>query len=283
VTFTLLAFHAHPDDESSKGAGTVARYSDAGVRTVLVTATGGEAGDILNPAADSEEARRDIGAVRRRELFEAAEILGYDDVIMLGYRDSGMPDTPPNEHPDAFVNADPDAVLQRLVAIVRSQRPQVVLGYDSHEWYPHPDHLRVHALSVPLFEAAADPERFPDAGEPWAVTHLFAPMWSLRRVEALHHAMEQRGLESPYTEVLADLERDDGADRLAASIDVGPYLDRARQALLAHRTQVAPDGPWFRVPVEIVRAAYPFEDFELLATRSEPRRVVDDLFAGVAG
>ena len=80
---TLLAFHAHPDDESSKGAGTVARYSDAGVRAVLVTATGGEAGDVLNPAADSEEARRDIGAARRRELFEAAAVLGFADVIML--------------------------------------------------------------------------------------------------------------------------------------------------------------------------------------------------------
>lgn len=281
MTRTLLAFHAHPDDESSKAAGTVARYSEDGVRTVLVTATGGEAGDILNPAADSEEARRDIGAVRRRELFEAADVLGFDDVIMLGYRDSGMPDTPPNEHPDAFVNADADEVLERLVAIVRSERPQVVVGYDSHEWYPHPDHLQVHAMSVQLFEAAADPDRYPEAGAPWAITHLFAPMWSLRRVETLHHAMEDRGLESPYGEFLDRLGRDDGADRLAASIDVGPYIEQARKALLAHRTQVAPDGPWFRVPTEVVREAYPYEDFELLASRNPPVGAVDDLFTGV--
>lgn len=279
---TLLAIHAHPDDESSKAAGTVARYSDEGVRTVLVTATGGEAGDVLNPAADSEEARRDIAAVRRRELFEAADILGYDDVIMLGYRDSGMPDTAPNQHPDAFVNADAEEVLERLVSIVRSERPQVVIGYDSHEWYPHPDHLQVHAHSVPVFEAAADPKRFPDAGEPWAVTHLFAPMWSLRRIDTLHRTMEARGLESPYTEFLTELDRDDGADRLGASIDVGPYIEQARKALSAHRTQVAPDGPWFRVPVEVVRDAYPYEDFELLASRAVPPGVVDDLFAGVA-
>lgn len=281
MTRTLLAIHAHPDDESSKAAGTVARYSDEGVRTVLVTATGGEAGDILNLAADSEEARRDIGAVRRRELFEAADILGFDDVVMLGYRDSGMPDTPPNQHPHAFVNADPEEVLERLVAIVRSERPQVVIGYDSHEWYPHPDHLQVHALSVPLFEAAADPDRFPSAGPPWAVTHLFAPMWSLRRVEALHRAMEARGLESPYAEFLVAMERDDGVGRLGASVDVGAYIEQARKALLAHRTQVAPDGPWFRVPADVVRDAYPYEDFELLASRAEPSRVVDDLFDGV--
>lgn len=278
---TLLAFHAHPDDESSKAAGTVARYHDAGVRTVLVTATGGEAGDVLNPAADSAEARADIGAVRRRELFEAAAILGFDDVIMLGYRDSGMPDTPPNEHPDAFVNADTETVLKRLVAIVRSERPQVVLGYDDHEWYPHPDHLRVHDLSVPLFDAAADAARFPEAGEPWEVTSLFAPIWSLRRLETLHRAMEERGFESPYTEFLEARYTDDYVDPIAAQIDVGAYVDRARSALAAHRTQVAPDGPWFRVPADVIKAAYPYEDFELLASRIDRDGVADDLFEGV--
>ena len=279
MTRTLLAFHAHPDDESSKAAATVARYGDEGVRTVLVTATGGEAGDVLNPAADSHEARRDIGAVRRRELQEAADILGFDDVIMLGYRDSGMPDTPPNEHKDAFVNADAEAVLERLVAIVRSERPQVILGYDNHEWYPHPDHLRVHALSVPLFEAASDPSRFPSAGEPWEVTNLFAPIWSLRRVRTLHAAMQEDGLESPYGEFLEA--RDNGAeDPVAARIEVGDYIDLARAALAAHRTQVAPDGPWFRVPADLIKAAYPYEDFQLLASRVELDGIVDDLFAG---
>jgi mycothiol S-conjugate amidase len=105
---TLLTVHAHPDDESSKGAGTVARYHDEGVRTVLVTCTGGEAGDILNPAMDRPEVAADLPAVRRRELARAAEIIGYDEVVMLGYRDSGMPGTPANEHPEAFANAPLD-------------------------------------------------------------------------------------------------------------------------------------------------------------------------------
>ncbi|GMQ85660.1 MAG: mycothiol conjugate amidase Mca [Acidimicrobiia bacterium] len=278
---TLLSLHAHPDDESSKGAGTVARYSDAGVRTVLVTATGGEAGDVLNPAADSEEARRDIGAVRRRELFEAAKILGFDDVIMLGYRDSGMPDTPPNSHSNAFVNADTDKVLKRLVAIVRSERPQVMLGYDEHEWYPHPDHLRVHALSLPLFEAAADPERYPDVGEPWEVAKLYAPTFSRSRLEILHAAMEERGLSSPYGDWLGRLPPLDGEEVIDARIDVGDYIERARTALAAHRTQIAPDGPWFQVPTDLMREVYPYEDFELLATRVEQGPAGSDLFEGV--
>lgn len=278
---TLLAFHAHPDDESSKGAGTIVRYHDAGVRTVLVTATGGEEGDILNPAADTPQARRDIGAVRRGELLEAAEILGYDDVIMLGYRDSGMAGTPPNQHPDAFVNADLDEILERMVAIVRSERPEVMLGYDDHEWYPHPDHLLVHELSVPVFEAAADPTRFPDAGEPWEVSRLYAPIPTRRRVASIHRAMEERGLSSPYGEFLERLGSDVGEDPIAAQVDVGDHIEQARAALAAHRTQVAPDGPWFSVPLDLVREVYPYEDFELLASRVEHEGVVTDLFEGV--
>ncbi len=278
---TLLAFHAHPDDESSKGGGTVARYSDAGVRTVLVTATGGEAGDVLNPAADSEEARRDIGAVRRRELFEAAAVLGFADVVMLGYRDSGMPNTPPNSHADAFVNADIDEVLERLVAIVRSEQPQVMLGYDDHEWYPHPDHLRVHELSVPVFEAAADPERYPDAGEPWEIAKLYAPTFSRSRLQILHAAMGERGLSSPYGEWLERFPSLDEDEVIDARVDVGAYIGRARTALTAHRTQIAPDGPWFRIPTDLIREGYPYEDFELLASRVEHAPGVGDLFDGV--
>src|SRR5260221_10732606 len=102
---TLLTVHAHPDDESSKGAATIARYSAEGVFTVLVTCTGGEEGSILNPAMDLPEVRADIASVRRRELDEAVRIIGFNELVMLGYRDSGMPDTPGNEHPESFAMA----------------------------------------------------------------------------------------------------------------------------------------------------------------------------------
>ena len=126
---TLLTVHAHPDDEASKGAGTVARYHDEGVRTVLVTCTGGEAGDILNPAMDRPEIVADLPAVRLRELARAAGIIGYDEVVLLGYRDSGMPDTPPNAHPDAFANAPLDDAVGALVAVIRRERPQIIITY----------------------------------------------------------------------------------------------------------------------------------------------------------
>lgn len=263
---TIVVLHAHPDDEASKGAATIARYSDLGFRTVLVTATGGEAGDILNPAADTPEARSDLAAVRRAELHEAASIIGYDDVVMLGYRDSGMPGSTENSHVHAFVNAPFDEILGRLVAIVRSERPEVVIGYDDHEWYPHPDHLRIHDLSDAVFTAAADSERFIDAGEPWGALRLYAPAFSLRRIRTLGKAMADRGLESPFDRWIAGID-EDAEDPPLTQIDVGPYIDRARSALRAHRTQVDPDGPWFQIPSEVILSAYPYEDFELMASR----------------
>ena len=267
---TIVALHAHPDDEASKGAGTVARYSDEGVRTVLVTATGGEAGDILNPAADSPEARADLAAVRRTELLDAAAIIGYDDVVMLGYRDSGMPDTEENRHPLAFVNASFEEILGRLVAIVRSEQPEVILGYDDHERYPHPDHLRIHDLSEAVFVAAADPERFPDAGEPWAAGRLYAPAFSLKRIRLLGRAMSDRGLESPFDRWIAGIDPD-AEDPPLTQVEVGAYLERARSALRAHRTQIDPDGPWFQIPSELILSVYPYEDFELMAARDGAR------------
>jgi mycothiol S-conjugate amidase len=263
---TILALHAHPDDESSKGAATIARYSDLGFRTVLVTATGGEAGDILNRAADTPEVRADLAAVRRSELHAAASIIGYDDVVMLGYRDSGMPGTAENAHPDAFVNASIEDVLERVTAIVRAEQPEVILGYDDHEWYPHPDHLRIHDLSEAVFIAAADPDRFPDAGDSWAAQRLYAPAFSLRRIRALGRAMTDRGLESPFDRWMERIDPE-ADDPPLTSVEIGVYVERARDALRAHRTQIDPDGPWFQIPSDVIREVYPYEDFELMAAR----------------
>ncbi len=175
----LLQVHAHPDDEASKGAGTNARYSAEGVHTVLVTCTDGAEGEILNPAADSPEVRADIRAVRLAELEESIRILGYGASYLLGYRDSGMKGTEANEHPESFAQAPLDEAVERLVRIVRAERPQVIITYgDDHRGYPHPDHVRTHDISVAAFEAAGDPERFPDAGPPFSPSKLYYTGWS---------------------------------------------------------------------------------------------------------
>src|SRR5436189_3563594 len=111
----LLAVHAHPDDEASKGSATTAKYAEEGARTVLVCCTGGEAGDILNPAMDTPEVRERLHEVRMEELARATEIIGYEEVVMLGYRDSGMPGTPENEDPRCFAKAPLEEAVGKLV------------------------------------------------------------------------------------------------------------------------------------------------------------------------
>jgi mycothiol S-conjugate amidase len=279
---TLLSLHAHPDDESSKGAATVSRYVEAGVRAILVTATGGEAGDILNPAMDTPDVASRLPEVRAAELAEAAAIIGYDDVVLLGYRDSGMPDSDDNARPEALCNQPHDAVLERLVRIVRSVQPQIVLGYDDHEFYPHPDHLAIHRLSLDVFGAASDEERFPDAGPPWQIGKLYAPVFTGDRIGALHRAMLERTGRSPYDQWIERMDLGNGLDRRITRIDVTGYIERGRDALRAHRTQVDPDGFWFEVPTELVEEVYPWEDFELLASSVPVREGETDLFEGIA-
>jgi mycothiol S-conjugate amidase len=282
MTDTLLAIHAHPDDESSKGAATVAKYVAGGVRAVLVTATGGEAGDILNPAMDTPEVAAELASIRRAELREAADIIGYDDVIMLGHRDSGMPDSEDNRHPSAFCNQPHDAILGSLVEIVRRERPTVVLGYDDHEFYPHPDHLFVHRLSMEIMGAASDPTRFPDAGEPWKVERVFAPVFTGDRILTLHDAMMERTGSSPFSGWIERIGDREVPDRRLIKVDVTGYIEQGRDALRAHRTQIDPDGFWFQVPTELVEDVYPWEDFELLASAHPADRPHGDLFDGLS-
>ncbi len=277
----LLAVHAHPDDESSKGPGTIARYRAEGVRTVLVCCTGGEEGDILNPAMDRPEVRADLAAVRAAELARAAEVIGYDEVVMLGYRDSGMAESPSNSHPDCFAAADLDEAVGRLVTEIRRARPQVVITYnDDQQGYPHPDHLRVHDISVVAFDRAGDPDAFPGAGEPWAPAKLYYSVWSRRRFEAMHAKYLELGLESPFGDRWRD--RPDHDHRVTTTVDISGHTDVRREALLAHATQIDPASPfWFGLPPEVAREIHPVDEYVLARDRTGGTGPETDLFAGL--
>lgn len=277
----LLSIHAHPDDEASKGAPTVAKYKTEGVRAILVTCTGGEEGDILNPAMDRPEVRADLAAVRRRELEAASALIGYDEVVLLGYRDSGMPDSEANAHPEAFANVELDDAVARLVEIIRRERPQVILTYgDDQQGYPHPDHLRVHDISLPAFDLAGDATFRPDLGDPFTPLKMYYSVWSRARVEATHQKFVELGLESPFSDDWFTRPSQD--DRVTTSIDIGPWFDVRLEALLAHATQVDPESAfWFGLPREIARSVHPFEDYILAHSRVETTLPEDDLFAGI--
>jgi mycothiol S-conjugate amidase len=279
----LLAIHAHPDDESSKGSGTMARYADAGVRVALVCATGGEEGDILNPRMDRPGIKERMAELRAAELETACDILGVERIYMLGYRDSGMPDSPANKRPDAFCNIDPEEVVSRLVKIIRAERPEVVLSYDESRGYEHPDHVRVHELGRRAWLAAGDGDKFPDAGAPWAPSKLYYfATFTRQRMQSLHEAATNEGIESPFGEFLERWEEMGFDDpEITTQIDVSDYIDVRSKALLAHATQIDPDSFWFAIPDDMQRKVYPWEDFTLIDSRVKSDLPEDDLFAGV--
>jgi len=285
-----MAVHAHPDDESSKGAATMARYVREGAQVLVATMTGGERGDILNPAMDRPEIKADISSVRRQEMARAREILGVEQRF-LGFVDSGLPEgdpTPPLPE-GCFALADVATAADPLVQAIREFRPHVMLTYDERGGYPHPDHVMTHRVAVAAFEAAADPDAYPEAGEPWQPLKLyyFASFHGAKFV-ALHEEMLRRGLESPYAKIFeerAARAQERGDDRpeleITTQVPCGEFFEIRDQALKAHATQVDPDGFWFRCPLEVQRSAWPTEDYHLARSVVDTDLPEDDLFAGV--
>jgi mycothiol S-conjugate amidase len=281
VPLRLLTIHAHPDDEASKGAATVARYVAEGVQATLVCCTGGEAGDIINPALDRPEVRADLGAVRMAELDASAAAIGFYEVVMLGYRDSGMPDTPENADPRCFARAPLDEAVERLVAVIRRVRPHVILTYgDEQQGYPHPDHLRVHEITLPAWHAAGDAQAYPAAGAPWTPSKLYYSAWARARFLALHQAFLDGGVESPFDQKWFDRPSHD--HRITTQVDITGWYPVRSAALRAHATQIDPAEPfWFGLTDEVAEAAYPWEDFELAESRVPTTTPETDLFAGL--
>ncbi|MEN3611468.1 mycothiol conjugate amidase Mca [Plantactinospora sp. ZYX-F-223] len=280
----LMAVHAHPDDESSKGAATMAKYVAEGVQVLVVTCTGGERGSVLNPKLDRPDVWANIAEIRRAEMDAARAILGVEQA-WLGFVDSGLPegDPLPPLPEGCFALQDVEVAAAPLVRLMREFRPHVVTTYDEDGGYPHPDHIMCHKVSVAAFDAAGDPERFPELGEPWQPLKLYYDIgFSKAKIMALHEAMLARGAESPYAEWLERWEdRPDKGPRITTRVECADYFPVRDDALRAHATQVDPDGFWFHVPMELQQQAWPTEDFELVRSVVDSPLPESDLFAGV--
>ena len=277
----LLSVHAHPDDEASKGAALVARYVSEGIGATLVCCTGGELGEILNPAMDRPEIVDNLAAVRLAELETSAAAIGYDRIDLLGYRDSGMADMEENTDLRNFANAPLDEAVGRLVEILRRDRPQVIITYsDDQGGYPHPDHLRTHEISIVAFERSGDPAWYPDAGEPWRPSKLYYVVWSKARVLATHHKMLEVGVESPFSDEWLD--RFDQDHRITTRVDIAQWWEARDRALLAHATQIDPASPfWFGLPPDVAATVYPWDEYILAASHVPTDLPEHDLFAGL--
>jgi mycothiol S-conjugate amidase len=280
----LMHVHAHPDDESSKGAASTARYVAEGVDVHVVTCTGGERGSILNPKMDRPDVLANITEIRRQEMERARDILGVSQ-DWLGFVDSGWPegDPKPPLPEGCFGLMDPEEAALPLVALIRAFKPHVLTTYDERGGYPHPDHIKCHEVSMVAYHAAGDPDKYPEAGEPWQPLKLYYHhSFNRLRTQALHDAMVEHGLESPWAERLKDWKIEPEWDaRITTKVPCGEYFGVRDQALLAHATQIDPDGFWFAVPRELQERVWPTEDFELVDSKVETTLPEDDLFAGI--
>lgn len=312
----LMAVHAHPDDETFAG-GIFGRYADEGASTVLVTCTLGEEGEIVDPTMDADAVRPRLGDVRTEELRCSVAALGIGKLHMLGYRDSGMVNTPANANPLAFTNVDVEAAAARLVALVRAERPQVLITYDEHGGYGHPDHIMAHRIATIAYESADDTTRFPvQPGEPgpWQPSKLYYVSWPRERLMQLRDEVIARGLPDPFARWAAAQEeeqtkqqqvKDAGSEggssessessessndqsfiqpqaAVTTFIDVAPYYDRKVASMHCHRTQFSEANNFIlALPPDLAQRAMSEESFTLARSRVETTTPEHDLFAGL--
>ena len=270
---TLMAVHAHPDDESSSTGGVLAAYGDAGVRTVVVTCTNGEFGDApggVKPGQDGHDEQA-VAQQRLAELREACKILGVTELETLGYHDSGMPDWDYKDRPGAFCNVPVAEVAARIGVLMERYRPQVVITYDATGPYQHPDH--VHAARAAVAAAA-------DTGIPAKVyfTAMRGSDW-----QKVWQALRDAGIDVPdrrpadpeIQRQMAEAER-----RITTTIDIRPVLARKRDALFTHASQI--QESWFsKIPPDIAEQTFGRESFIRASDSTGAPVPEDDLFAGL--
>ena len=279
---TFLAVHAHPDDEASSSGGTYRVLADEGVRTVLITCTNGEFGDAPGGIKPGEAGHDDdeVALIREGELDHAVEILGIDRLVRLGYRDSGMKGWPQNDDPRAFWATPVEEAAARVAAVMREERPQVVMTYNEFGFYGHPDHIQAHRVTLAALELIDyEPTLYFNA-IPNSVMVIMRERWERedrekREADAAKgvvHALDEETDEEPV-----DLGTPD--ELIGAAIDVSSATDAKYEALAAHHSQVG-ESFWMKMSREEFRRAMGTEWFVRVTNPMGLSGQVTDLFAG---
>jgi N-acetyl-1-D-myo-inositol-2-amino-2-deoxy-alpha-D-glucopyranoside deacetylase len=264
---TLLLVHAHPDDEAISTGGAMMKARADRHRVVLVTATRGEVGEIYN--MDEKATRPHLGEVRTKELGKAARILGVNRSVFLGYRDSGMVGTADNENPKSFHQAPLDEAAGRLEAIMREERPEVVVTYAEDGTYGHPDHIKAHHVT----NAALD--------------FLEKEGWRPRK---LYYAVIPRSAMKAFMEQMPEEARQQGVglqipgtpdELITTKVDVSEFVDRKREAFAAHVSQNDPNSWFANMADQIYRLAFGTEHYQLARGKPGSELPESDLFAGI--
>ena len=276
---TLMAVHAHPDDEAIGTGGVLARAAASGLRTVLVTCTGGEVGEI-NP--HTEVATESLGEVRERELRAACDILNVSHLELLGYRDSGMMGTPDNDHPRAFARADLDAATARVAELVRKHRPHVIVTYDENGFYGHPDHINAHRVAVGAFALAGDASHTSPSGlEPWQPAKLYYTAVSQSAMAQFGARLREAGVQPPIEDAAEEHPWGTPDDLITTVVDVTPFVEQKRSALFAHATQMGPDVFFSKIPPPLFHELFGQEAFRLVTSHVAVSLPEADLFDGL--
>jgi LmbE family N-acetylglucosaminyl deacetylase len=270
---TLMAVHAHPDDESSSTGGVLAAYGDQGVRTVVVTCTNGEFGDAPGGVKPGEAGHdeRAVAQLRLAELREACKILGVTDLETLGYHDSGMPEWDYKDRPGAFCNVPTAEVAARIGALIERYRPQVVITYDPAGPYQHPDHVHAARAAVSAAAGTGIPAKLYFTvirGSDWQ------KVWQALR-DAGIDVPDRRPADPEIMRQMAETEQ-----RITSTVDIQPVLGRKRDALLAHASQI--QDSWFsKIPPDVAEAVFGRESFIRASDSTGSTVPEDDLFAGL--
>lgn len=279
-----MAVHAHPDDESSKGAATYAYYLHQGAEVMVVSCTSGERGSILNEdLRGRQHAERDMAGLRRGEMQAAKEVVGFEH-RWLGYADSGLPDEGDPLPANAFAAIPKKISAAPLVRLMREFKPQVLVTYDENGGYPHPDHIRCHDISMLAYEAAADASQYPDAGPAWQISKVYYDrIFSAKRMESMYDLLVEEVPDSPLITSMVEMrERMKGSEYKATTqVPAGDFFEVRDNALRSHTSQVSGNSSFFFMPNDIQQRAWPFEDFELVKSLVPTEMPEVDLFAGI--